>query len=676
MSKSKFWDGASESSDDEPKRPAVAKNRFALADSESESEWDSSSGSEDSDSSSSGSSASSDSNSSSGRSFGSSDESDSDSSSSSESESEHEGETEAQARERRSQRWLKDSDDEESSSSGEDERERRRERRAARHRAVKAESSSEESDAEVEPVKLEELQARVTECLKLRGKKGVDRAYVLSRLQACLNDLPNVHGASPAVIRVEEATIIAAVVSFHLDGSVGFVCLTRSTWSECTALVERLLALGKTHTDLVLREAEALEPSEARRRFCVQIAMAAELLDEDLYKALQLSDPTQPEVYTGLLSQVPRSIATLHAALEFFRTEKSAGLLVSKICLKVMEHLHYQSETSGVALLDKAGVPSRDLGLEKLLKSLAVEAASNGGLREKATAVLLLAFFAATRGELPLAKRLLTADMCEYLQTSEISTMVMFNRAVAAVGLGCFLAGDYQDCLYFLSELSGKSRELLAQCGSRGEKTAEQEKAEKRRQLPYCMHFDTELVEVAHFISAMLAEVPNMAGGKSRGSRAFRKFVEYYDRSFTAGPPENYKETLAVAGKALLAGDVDRALSLVGGLEIWERVDKEVNNRTMIQVRECALKTFLLTNLPVNEAYKIAQLGQLFGVEEERVVELVGGWILGGDLEAALLDETRRFVLAKKVKTNKLVFLASELADKITKLRDLSVEQH
>jgi len=66
-----------------------------------------------------------------------------------------------------------------------------------------------------------------------------------------------------------------------------------------------------------------------------------------------------------------------------------------------------------------------------------------------------------------------------------------------------------------VSSNRNKIEELLAQGINTNryqvEKTKDQSKQESRRQIPYHMHINTELLESVYLVAAMLLEIPNSA---------------------------------------------------------------------------------------------------------------------------------------------------------------------
>lgn len=87
------------------------------------------------------------------------------------------------------------------------------------------------------------------------------------------------------------------------------------------------------------------------------------------------------------------------------------------------------------------------------------------------------------------------------------------------MGLAAFRQGAVLEAHASLVDVqsSGRAKELLGQGvqmvrGQQQEKTADQERFERLKQLPYFMHINLDLVEAIYLIAATLLEIPYMAG--------------------------------------------------------------------------------------------------------------------------------------------------------------------
>jgi len=114
---------------------------------------------------------------------------------------------------------------------------------------------------------------------------------------------------------------------------------------------------------------------------------------------------------------------------------------------------------------------------------------------------------------------------------------VLFNRALVQLGFAAFRQGRIVDAHNCLQEIvsSNRSKELLAQGINtnryQAEKTKEQEKQESRRQIPYHMHINNDLLESVYLVSAMLLEIPNIAQSfhhKDKKKKYFKTFPEMF----------------------------------------------------------------------------------------------------------------------------------------------------
>lgn len=120
---------------------------------------------------------------------------------------------------------------------------------------------------------------------------------------------------------------------------------------------------------------------------------------------------------------------------------------------------------------------------------------------------------------------------------------ILYNRTMVQLGLCAFRAGMIAAAQSALHDIwsGGRVKELLAQgmMQRKQEKSPDEIKNEKKRQVPFHMHINLELIECVYFVSSMLLEVPHMAeNGDSSNriiSKPFRRQLDFYTRQVFNG---------------------------------------------------------------------------------------------------------------------------------------------
>jgi translation initiation factor 3 subunit C len=82
------------------------------------------------------------------------------------------------------------------------------------------------------------------------------------------------------------------------------------------------------------------------------------------------------------------------------------------------------------------------------------------------------------------------------------------------IGLAAFRLGKIRESHEILADIcqNSKHKELLAQrISSTQDKSYELEAEEKKRQIPFHFQININLLEITHFISSMLLEIPQIA---------------------------------------------------------------------------------------------------------------------------------------------------------------------
>merc|ERR1711998_325252 len=161
---------------------------------------------------------------------------------------------------------------------------------------------------------------------------------------------------------------------------------------------------------------------------------------------------------------------------------------------------------------------------------------------------------------------------------------------------------------------------LLAQ-GQSKSMDPDQERLERRRQVPYHMHINPDLLECCHLTSAMLLELPVMTRGVVQHviSKHFRKYFVTYTTQVFTGPPENTRDSVLSAAKHLLASDWSKACDLLLNLEVWNLLSEDgagkVKNMLKLKVKDEALKIYLFTHGVHYESIALKHMCELFQMD-------------------------------------------------------------
>lgn len=577
-----------------------------------------------------------------------------------------------------------------------DAKKERKEQRAKKQKAMEVVSDEESDDegwSEVgvkkeEKIVLFEPKQEVTpevmvekldEIMSIRGRKTTNRKFHVRTLQELYNIAVEKNLGAGILVKIL-FNIVSSLfelntrISDHMD---------IATWTKTLGAINSLFdLLIETNVELSLKvteDEENLINAEEPYRVNGSILMSVQRLDTELTKILQNADCHSTDYIEKLKGE--KDICQLIEKAQAFVDERlSLGIFendeVCKVYMLRIDHLYYKYEDT-VEGDDKAGVI-----MEQLTKKVF---ALDDEKRLRQRAMLCHVYHLALHDHWHQARDLmLMSHLQAIVDHSDVSTQILYNRTICQLGLCAFRHGFIKEAHQGLSEIQNtqRAKELLAQgvAMRQYERTAEQEKVERGRQIPYHMHINVELMECVYLICSMLLEIPHMASHEFEMrrrllSRSFHYQLKQSEKSSLVGPPENTREHVVAASRAMLAGEWKKCRDYIVNekmnQKVWNlfRNPDPVKQMVVGRIQEESLRTYLLMYSTVYTTVSLTKLSALFELDRKQVHAVISKMIINEELSATL-DEPTDCLIMHRVEPSRLQLLALNLTDKLQTLAE------
>lgn len=534
-----------------------------------------------------------------------------------------------------------------------------------------------------------------------RGKKNVDIREQIKTLEGLVEE---------AQTPYQSIVVHLMLIPYRFDSSSNLSYLAIDQWKAAAKDINNLFKILEDNKSQyrVLENAEATddletEPtpnSEGIREVLGSVVSLVERLDDEFTRSLQVIDPHTTEYIDRLKDEqlIYNIIVRAQLYSELVIPEKDVisanGDQVARVASRRIEHIYFkptslieQSEKAAWESVASVGQKSYILPysesesyIDSLMDSLAsVLYRQTNAVYRKRAMLSHIYFYAFNNQYFKARDMFLISHLQSSIHTSDSSLQILFNRALVQLGLCAFRNGLIAEAHQTLQEIATSSRhkELLGQGTQRFNNQTTV--ADKQRLLPFHTHINLELLESVFLTSSLLIEIPQYAqlgtsvdAKKRLQTKSFRRTLEFHERQTFQGPPENTRDFIMHAAKALQAGDWQKASELLSSIKIWNLFPESDKIRAMIKekLQIEGLRTYVFQFKTFYSKLSVAKLSQIFELPESKVSAILSKMIFNEEIAAGLDQVSNSVVFTKGVELTKLQELALSLADRASSLSD------
>ncbi|ORX45500.1 hypothetical protein DM01DRAFT_1311804 [Hesseltinella vesiculosa] len=532
---------------------------------------------------------------------------------------------------------------------------------------------------------------RLREIMESRGKKNTDREAQTSALEALL------HRSTSSFQKI---MVLLALIASRFDLTIGSTtAMDIKNWKAVQNEVNLILEIIEADPSFVVCEdADELDnddqdvvPTKGQVvKVRGSVIGVIERLDEEFIKSLQAIDPHTPD-YIDRLRDEPSLYALLVRAQAYFEKHNLAQS-IPRVIVRRLDHLYYKPEqvirsieTASKQLLP-ASVEVKSIvasSPDQLIHELCTYLYNQPTSMFRTRAMLCHIFHFALHNQFHKARdMLLMSHLQESIHQADVATQILYNRAVVQIGLSAFRQGLIKEAHSCLQEIqgTGRAKELLAQ-GIQQNRYGQQqvspelEQLERQRQLPFHMHINLELLECVFLTCSMLLEIPGQAqtgpNSKKFISKPFRRLLDFNERQAFTGPPENTRDHIMSAAKALASGEWERARDYILAIKVWDLLPDTDAIKAMLvrKIQEEGLRTYLFTYASYYSTLGLSQLSTMFDLPAQTISSIVAKLIWNEELSASL-DQVSQCVVLHQVELSRVQELALQFSEKAANLVD------